>query len=87
MIVTGIKCDNCGDTVYSRTRHDFRWCSCESCAIDGGQRDYFKVTGNPGEYKFVEIEVPNVTLQDLYDDWNNSKDKYGIIKGKKLKAN
>jgi hypothetical protein len=80
MTITGIKCANCGDIVYSRARHDFRWCSCESCAIDGGQRDYFKVTGNVNEYKFVDLEL-NVTLEKLYNDWNKSIDKLGLIKG------
>lgn len=82
MTITGIKCDNCGDIIYSRARHDFRWCSCESCAIDGGQRDYIKVCGNTDEYKFIDIEV-DVTLQELYNDWSKSIDKYGKVKHEK----
>lgn len=82
MKVTALKCNNCGDTIYSRARHDFRWCSCKSCAIDGGQNDYIKTTGNPGTYELIDIEVKGITLQTMFQDWNKSIDKLGLIKGK-----
>lgn len=31
-----IKCNSCGDIIESTHRHDFKWCSCKSCAVDGG---------------------------------------------------
>lgn len=40
----GIKCAKCGDEITSNHIHDFKWCSCESVAIDGGD-EYVKVTG------------------------------------------
>lgn len=80
MEVKGIVCGVCGDVVYSRARHDMRWCSCGNSAIDGGQEDYIKVTGCRAS--FITINVPNVTLKLLYNDWNTHKNKYGLIKAK-----
>lgn len=31
-----IKCNSCNDIIESTHRHDFKWCSCNSCAVDGG---------------------------------------------------
>ena len=33
--VIAVKCPECGDLIYSRARHDFRYCSCGEIAIDG----------------------------------------------------
>lgn len=42
MIISNkIKCKFCGDIIESTNRHDFKWCSCEKCAVDGGH-DYLK---------------------------------------------
>lgn len=30
------KCRKCGDEVESTHVHDFKWCSCQSIAVDGG---------------------------------------------------
>jgi len=40
----GIKCNNCGDILYSRMRHDYRKCGCGDSIVDGG-RDYLKMGG------------------------------------------
>ena len=40
MIISNkIKCKSCGDIIESNNRHDFKFCSCGQCAVDGG-RDY-----------------------------------------------
>jgi len=77
MKVSAIKCLECGDTVFSRARHDMRWCSCRSCYIDGG-RDYCRMGGDPDYVEVLELEVEQ-TEQELYDDWNKLENKYGII--------
>lgn len=41
IISNKIKCKKCGDIIESKHRHDFRWCSCKNCAVDGGL-DYMK---------------------------------------------
>lgn len=80
--VTAIKCLNCGAVVFSRTTHDFRPCPCGSIAIDGGF-DYTKVCYPPHipAPKVFKLEVEQ-TPQELYDDWNYCRDKFGIIPGK-----
>ena len=78
MKITALKCLVCGSIVYSRARHDFHWCPCKSVAIDGGQVDYIKVNGNFEDYEMITIEV-DVTLKELYNDWNKEINKYGLI--------
>ena len=80
MIVTAIKCKKCGDTIYSRAVHDFRWCSCGTVAIDGGF-DYTRVVGDVSLDTFA-LEV-NATKKELYRDWSKSTNKFGLIKEKK----
>lgn len=71
------ECPLCGDIVYSRCRHDMRWCTCNNVYVDGGI-DYFK-------YGWKAKKPTNWVLRikanktDLYDDWNCSADKYGLI--------
>ena len=36
LIRNAIKCNNCGDVIESKYTHDFKWCSCETVAVDGG---------------------------------------------------
>ena len=36
LIRNAIKCNHCGDVIESKHTHDFKWCSCETIAIDGG---------------------------------------------------
>jgi hypothetical protein len=77
-----IQCPNCKDIIYSRARHDFRDCSCGDCAIDGGF-DYNRILAkNPTELKRINKFIMGVTRKDLYDDWNNRENKYGVIKEK-----
>ena len=78
MKINAIQCDKCGDIVFSRARHDMRWCNCGEVAIDGGF-DYTKISYITSCPKRVEIEV-NATKAQLYNDWNNNIDKYGLIK-------
>ena len=45
MIITNkIECLECGDIIESTYRHDFKWCNCGSCAVDGG-KDYLRRVG------------------------------------------
>jgi len=80
--VNAITCPKCKDTIYSRTRHDFRSCSCGEVNIDGGF-DYTKI----GAKNIKEIQIKRinvyVTKKELYDDWNFKKDKYGLTRGRK----
>lgn len=79
MKVSAIHCPNCGDTIYSRARHDMIGCTCRKIWIDGGF-DYIKISftdvDNPP--KIIELDV-EATKQELYDDWNNRINKFGRI--------
>lgn len=82
MEVKAYICPGCGDKIYSRSRHDFRTCSCESMSVDGGF-DYVKISLSP-EFKFEDImeediELGNITEKDLVEDYNSAKDCYGLI--------
>jgi hypothetical protein len=79
--VTAVICPKCGDKIFSRTRHDFHYCSCGEIAIDGG-RDYTKVCYKSTSPERIEIKVPATEIE-LHKDWNTGADKFGIIKGSK----
>lgn len=71
--VTGVICEDCGQIIFSRARHDFRYCCCGNTSVDGGF-DYLKIGANKPP-KFVDFEV-KATKKELYDDWNYSRDQY-----------
>lgn len=79
-IVNAFQCVKCNDIIYSRAHHDFRYCSCGCCFVDGG----FEYThcGWETDFKPKQIQLPvNATKQELYEDWNFMIDAYDIIKG------
>ena len=80
MIVKAIRCPKCGDVIYSRARHDMRFCSCKAIFIDGGF-DYVRMGGKALEEMAIEEIEVNASRQDLDNDWNLAIDKYGVIKG------
>ncbi len=45
IIRNAIRCKKCGEVIESKTVHDFKFCSCGSCAVDGGH-DYLRRCGN-----------------------------------------
>ncbi len=49
IIVNKIKCKKCGDVIESKHLNDFKWCKCNSIAVDGG-KDYLKRIGNLNSY-------------------------------------
>lgn len=40
----------CGDIMENKTVHDFKLCSCGSCAVGGG-RNYLRRCGNLGDWE------------------------------------
>ena len=79
MKICGRECLECGDTIYSRARHDFRRCTCEAVAVDGGF-NYCKVSAKPGSRsKPVEVDV-DATVMQLFNDWALRIDKFGVIR-------
>lgn len=48
-----VRCLKCLDVIQSMYRHDFKWCTCESIAVDGGG-DYLKMSYTPGsKYEII----------------------------------
>jgi len=78
VVVSTVKCKKCGDQIYSRARHDFRWCACKSVAVDGG-RDYLKISGESGDFEVSEVTIAGADQRDLFEDWNSGRNKYGEI--------
>lgn len=52
-----IRCKKCGKIIESTSTHDFKWCSCGACAVDGGH-DYLKRSGNQEDWEELS-EVEN----------------------------
>ena len=80
LTVNAICCPKCGDTIYSRARHDFHGCTCGSIFIDGG-RDYMKVSAAPeifAQLKTIKLEL-DVTDMQLYEDWAKGYNVYGLF--------
>ena len=50
IIENKIRCKKCGDIIESKTRHDFKWCSCKSVAVDGG-KDYLRRLENFDDFE------------------------------------
>ena len=85
MKIIAQKCLNCGDIVYSRANHDFRYCYCGSMYVDGGpnfkdSENFTRVGGNFHKIKGVEYEL-DIPIKEsiiiLYQDYNKGIDKYG----------
>lgn len=49
-----IRCKKCGDIIESTHVHDFKWCSCESVAVDGGH-EYLHRIGNSDDIEELSI--------------------------------
>lgn len=71
------ECQLCGDIVFSRTRHDYRSCSCGNTSVDGGL-DYMRVAWQRVRPELFTLLIVQ-TKHQLYDDWNTSADKLGLI--------
>lgn len=73
--ITGVRCSNCLDVIYSRATHDYRSCSCRKTSIDGGLQ-YTKIIGS--NYKTVNLKC-YISKSDLYADWNTGLNRFGLI--------
>ena len=44
IIRNAIRCKKCGEVIESKSVHDFKFCSCGACAVDGGH-EYLRRCG------------------------------------------
>lgn len=59
-----IRCNRCGDEIESTSRHDFKWCSCGKCAVDGGH-DYLRRCGDLSDW--TDISVIEHESKDVHE--------------------
>ena len=82
--VNTVQCPKCKDIIFSRCSHDFHYCSCHSVSIDGGF-DYLHFGWEP-DINVGDIICSNrmieSTKEELYNDWNKSINKFGVIETK-----
>lgn len=81
MKIKAVRCLGCKTVLISRAIHDFRTCPkpCGKTSIDGGQNDYIKISFDPKVgYEYVELDLP-ITEKQLFDDWNQGTDVFGLI--------
>jgi hypothetical protein len=64
------QCKICGDILESTDRHDFKYCSCGSVAVDGGH-DYARRVGDPKNfielsefYPEIEVTINGIKLEN-----------------------
>lgn len=50
-----IQCKHCGDIIESKTVHDFKWCSCQTCFVDGGHEYLRRGFRNSPEDDYIEL--------------------------------
>ena len=54
ILVNKIKCKKCGDVIESKSRHDFKFCSCGAVSVDGGL-DYIRRCGEEDDYEELSV--------------------------------
>lgn len=69
---TGIYCPKCKEIIYSVNRHDYRYCSCNRCMIDGG-KDYTK-TNLAGKLIKIDLLTDNFTF-GVFNEGNKKRNK------------
>ncbi len=77
MILTNkIRCKLCGDVIESTSRHDFKWCKCKACAVDGGHA-YLKRAWDP--YAVPGKMPSKVTEDDIYEELSEyTEDEFDV---------
>lgn len=52
-----IRCNKCGQEIESTSTHDFKWCRCNSVAIDGGLDYLRRIAKSKNDYTELSIIV------------------------------
>lgn len=58
IIRNSAKCLDCGDEIVSVHRHDFKYCSCGSLAVDGGDEYLRRVYATDARWEDTSITRP-----------------------------
>ena len=54
ILKNAIRCKKCGDVIESVSVHDFKFCSCKACAVDGGHT-YLRRLGYPEDWEDLSV--------------------------------
>lgn len=74
-----IKCNECGEQIYSAHRHDFRYCKCGQVAVDGGM-DYLRRLGSGYEDKSIVVDEKHVNaLEGIINDTEHMYNSLGKV--------
>lgn len=76
ILKNSIICTHCSDEIVSEHRHDFKYCTCFTCSVDGG-RDYLRRGfKNPSDYKETSVttDSPHSEKRKVVK-WGNNYDK------------
>lgn len=65
IIRNAIRCNICGDEIESVHCHDFKWCSCGACAVDGGHDYLRRCYKEEGCYTDISICVPDQNKPEM----------------------
>lgn len=70
-----IKCLKCGDVIESNSVHDFKFCSCQACAVDGGH-DYLRRLGHVEDWEDMSEtkEVEDKPAKKIPENWWEDED-------------
>lgn len=68
IIRNAIRCRHCGDVIESRSVHDFKYCSCGACAVDGGLEYLRRCAKNSLKEDFEDISEVTPDEEALTDD-------------------
>lgn len=60
-----IRCNHCGDIIESFSVHDFKWCSCGACAVDGGH-EYMRRCFKNSREDYEDLSEFKEDDKDLY---------------------
>lgn len=55
IISNKIQCKHCGEIIESKNIHNFVWCKCGSCAVDGRYYHLSRSYKNNKEEDFIEL--------------------------------
>ena len=55
IIRNAIQCKHCGDIIESTHVHDFKFCFCKSCAVDGGHEYLRRCSKTTPDLDYIEL--------------------------------
>ena len=67
MKINAVYCDKCKEIIYSRTKRDYRSCSCSNVSVDGGF-ELFKVNFKDNNYLKLKLRGNKLLKQILFYD-------------------